>query len=250
MSDSNPRVVKMGIDYGAVQVLSTSELDANLTAALSSRNISVNVTPLYANVPLINNYLVQRIATLSDQDIIAVFAHTAAVKAVSNILHQKQTTWQIACLDKTVYYAVQEYLPHNKVIAIAPDELTLSNELLKTIVPGSDYFFFAGNRSSSTIPTQFKLQQQSMESVLVYQTLIKAAPFEEHYNGILFCDEAAVDSFFVFNDFPKNTIAFCLNEDIANALTKKLTQATIVVQAQEPTLTSLIESVLLYYDRN
>jgi uroporphyrinogen-III synthase len=248
MTCSTTRVVKMGIDYGNIKILSTNTIDVETINNLKEKNIFIDTIPFTATVPLVNNYLIEKIHHLATKDIVAVFTHPDAVLAVANILHQQSVSWHIACLAKHTHYAAQDAFPNNNILLTASTETALAQQILDTDIAKDTIVYFCGNTYANTLPTLFKLQQQSLDSIMVYQTLVKSTPITDFYNGIIFTSLSAIDSFFVFNKFPNNTVAFCLTEDIAHALTKHLQQATVVVQAKEASLPSLLESILIYYN--
>jgi uroporphyrinogen-III synthase len=249
MSCNTTRVVKMGIDYGDVQLLCTKSVDSQLLSDLASKRIYVDVVPFTAVVPLINNYLIQHIHQLAEEKIIAIFTCTDAVKAVANILNKTAVDWQIACLDKSTHYAVQDAFPNNNIITIAKDEMLLGKALINQNFNSYTPIYFCGNKRSETIPMIFRSASIKLDEVMVYQTMVKASEISKLYQGILFYSPSAVDSYFVFNNFPNNTIAFCADNNTAEALTKKLSQPAIVVQAADATDASLIESAIVYFNK-
>jgi len=249
MACSTTRVVKMGIDYGEVQLLSTAGIAPHNAAMLQDKNIRLETIEMTAAVPLVNNYLVQLVHQRAALPLLAVFTSPDAVRAVANILNGQAVPWQIATLDKTTHYAVQDAFPDNDRLLVAPAEAELVQGLEQAAVPDGGIVYYCGNKYSDRVPALCREKGISLEEVMVYQVLIKAAPVTGYYNGILFLNESAVDSFFVFNEFPNNTVAFCLTERIAAVLSSRLSQPAVIVQAAEPTEASLLESVLAYYDR-
>lgn len=249
MSDSTTRVVKMGIEYGDIQLLSTKEIDPQLLAGLDARGIYMDITPFTAIVPLVNNYLIQHIHQLASQKITAIFTSPNAVKAVANILNKVVVDWEIACLDKGTYFAVQEAFLSNRVSAMGKDGEQLGARLIELDYDAYRPVFFCGNRRLDTLPFLFKTKNIALEEVLVYQTMTRASEIKKTYHGILFFSPSAVESFFVFNDFPPHTVAFCIGATTANALTKKLAKPAVVVQAAEHTPASMLEAVIVYFNR-
>lgn len=243
------RTIKMGIDYSDVHILCTKKIDTNLLEGLEQKGIYVDNIPFTDIVPLVNNYLSNKIYELSQQKITAIFTSANGVKAVANLLNKTEINWEIACLDKGTYYAVQEHFPHNKVVLTAKDGDSLAQLLVQHNYSDAPAVFFCGNKRLDTLPFYFSSHNIALEEVMVYQTLIKSQPLEKYYNGIMFFSPSAVDSYFVYNEFPNNCVAFCIGETTANALTKKLSQPAIVVQAAEHTAASLLESVIIYYNR-
>lgn len=249
MACSTTRIVKMGIDYGNVSILSTESIAPQYTAILQEKEIRLDTVTMTTVVPLVNNYLVGLVHEKATAPILAVFTHPDAVKVVANILNGKTVPWQIATLDKDTYYAVQDAFPVNRIVAVAPTELRLA-ELLKDLQnTGDNMVYFCGSKYSDRFPAHCRTTGLVPEEVMVYQVQIKAAPVTTYYNAILFLSESAVDGFFVFNEFPNNTVAFCLTEQAAALLSSKLHQPAVIVQAAEPTVPSLLESVLVYFDR-
>lgn len=246
---TNVRTIKMGIEYGDVHILCTKKIDKNLLEGLDKKGIYIDAIPFTDIVPLVNNYLSNKIYELAQEKRTAIFTSANGVKSVANLLHKTTTNWDIACLDKATYYAVQEYFPNNKVILTAKDGDALAQALVQLDYSEAPAVFFCGNKRLDTIPFYFQTHKIALEEVMVYQTLIKSQPLEKQYGGIMFFSPSAVDSYFVYNEFPNNCIAFCIGETTANALTKKLSQPAIVVQAAEHTVASLLESVIIYYNR-
>ena len=247
---TNPtRVIKMGIVYGDVQLLCTKAIDAIAYKELESKNIFVDIKPFIGILPLANNYLFDKTEQLAQQKITAIFTSANAVKATANLLNKTAVNWDIACLDKATNFAVQEYFPNNKIICTAKDGEALAEALVKLNYASAPAVFFCGNKRLDTLPFMFKAHQLSLEEVMVYQTQMKSQPIEKHYHGILFFSPSAVDSFFVLNEFPKNTVAFCIGQTTADALTKKLNHPAIVVQAAEHSVESLLEAAIVYFNR-
>ncbi len=239
----------MGIDYGEVRLLSTAGKALHEVVMLREKNIRLDTIEMTAAVPLVNNYLVQLIHQRAAVPLLAVFTSPDAVRAVANILNGQAVPWQIATLDKTTYYAVQDAFPSNKILLAVPTEAALVEGLEQADVPAGGISYFCGNKYSDRVPALCREKGITLEVIMVYQVSVKAAPVTGYYNGILFFNESAVDSFFVFNEFPNNTVAFCLTERIAAVLSSRLSQPAVIVQAAEPTESSLLESVLAYYDR-
>lgn len=248
-STNNTRIVKMGIDYGDIHLLCTKEIDTTLYKDLESKNIFVDVKPLTGILPLVNNFLSEKLFQLAQTKITAIFTSANGVKAAANLLHKTTTNWDIACLDKATYFAVQEYFPNNKVVLTAKDGDTLGQALVAHNFEGAPAVFFCGNKRLDTIPFMFKAHHIALEEVMVYQTQMKAQQFTKAYNGILFFSPSAIDSYFVRNEFPKNTVAFCIGNTTADALTRKLNHPAIVVQAAEHTVASLLEAAIIYFNR-
>ena len=130
-----------------------------------------------------------------------------------------------------------------------PDDGMLGKEIA-AINPQQNIVWVVG--SNKMLPHFRMFLQQAMqpvEELMVFQSTIQSSSVEPKYNGILFSDIMSVDSFFVLNTIPANTVAFCINEHVAQYLTQKLVQPTVVVQAAQPSILSLIETVIVYYNR-
>lgn len=243
------RVVKMGVDYSSINILCTREIEKSYLHLFSSKGINMDVIPFIATLPLVNNYLIQKINELAVRPITAIFTSANAVKAVANLLGKQSVNWTFACLDKATNYEVQHHFPDSKIVITAKDATLLSQSLVAAQHECNPFVFFCGSKSLNTIPTVLATNDIAMEQLMVYQTQIKSAPIEKYYNGILFMSPSAVDSYFVCNNFPKNAVAFCIGATTADALTKKLSQPVVVVQAAEHSVASLLESILVYYNR-
>ena len=95
--NTNVRTVKMGIDYGAISILCTKNIDRNLLLGFEEKDIHIDIVPFIDTMPLVNNYLTNTIYTLATQPIIAVFTSANAVKAVVNLIPKSGVVWKIAC---------------------------------------------------------------------------------------------------------------------------------------------------------
>lgn len=242
------RVVKMGFDYGTVQLLSTATIEEHYKEELKSKDIVLTSKEFVAHTPLANNYVVQSIHELSQKVVIALFNHAIAVNVVHRILSNTITNWLLICTSRDAYTEAMNKFPNNQLMFLE-DDASLATNIRIACKDVSTIVHFGNNKIPAYYPMLLRGAGFEYNDLMVYQSSIKSTTVEEHYNGILFFDEQSVDSYFTFNDLSQNVVAFCINEAVGNHLTKKLNQPTIVVQAAAPTVLSMIESILVYYNR-
>lgn len=242
------RIVKMGIDYGTVQLLSTGTIDSLYKSELEGKDIALTVKSFIAHTPMVNNFVIQQLQELAQQNVCVLFTHSFGVKVVSSILNNTPINWTVVCNDRDAYIAAEQNFPSATIHFFADDQQLAYN--VSTIIGEDRKIVLLGNNK---VPSYFAMYFKGVDidliEIMVYQSAIKSIPIDENYHGIIFLDEMSVDSFFVLNDIPHNTVAFCVNESVANHLTKQLNKPTVIVQAAQNTMLSMLESIIVYYNR-
>lgn len=242
------RVVKMGIEYGEVQLLSTASLEGMHLQELANKGMKTKILPFTALTPLVNNFVVTALHDLASQEKVVLFTHPFTVKVVSSILNNVAVAWKIVCIDRETLDEAAQAFP-NKDVQLVQDDANIGNAIKPIAGALSEVVIVGSNKLLPHYTMFIGAAGMKTEEIMVFQNTIKSSIIEDYYNGILFFDTLSVDSYFVWNTMPQNTVAFCINEAVANHLTTKLQQPTVVVQASQATKLSLIESVIVYYNR-
>ena len=199
-----------------VQILSTKKISDSLIKDAAQKNIcidEINFIETKENIPA---EIKNRISELSEQNILAIFTSSNAVKVVGKIV-SPETNWKIYCIEPATKKTVETIFPNSSIAATAKDAAELSEKIVKENSV-KQIVFFCGNQRRDLLPSQLKNNGIEVEELVVYQTIETPQIISKKYDGILFFSPSAVRSFFAKNKLEATTQIFSVGKTTADEI--------------------------------
>ena len=134
------------------------------------------------------------------------------------------------------------------VVAFSKDANTLA-ELLIDDHSESTFTFFSGTIRKDVLPKKLSEKNIIFNEITVYETILQPKKNVLETEAILFFSPSAVESYLQINKIGNQT-CFCIGNTTAKAVenSSEVSKANIII-ASQPTVESVIESVLTYYNK-
>ena len=199
-------------------VLCTKLLDKSLIQYVQQQNIDLDAVSF---IQINRNYseeVSQKIISLGEQKITAVFTSANAVEAVADKLTAKPN-WDVYCIGGNTKDTISEKLYNKSIKGFANTAKELSKIIIKHNPAGTVYFF-CGDKRMDYLPKALGDRLIDVEEVTVYKTEQLEVKVDKEYEGIIFFSPSAVKSFFAVNKISESVVLFAIGETTANAITQ------------------------------
>ena len=226
-----------------VQILSTKKISDSLIKDAAQKNIcidEINFIETKENIPA---EIKNRISELSEQNILAIFTSSNAVKVVGKIV-SPETNWKIYCIEPATKKTVETIFPNSSIAATAKDAAELSEKIVKENSV-KQIVFFCGNQRRDLLPSQLKNNGIEVEELVVYQTIGTPQIISKKYDGILFFSPSAVRSFFAKNKLEATTQIFSVGKTTADEINFFSNNPIII--SEIPATENLIAEVIKHF---
>jgi uroporphyrinogen-III synthase len=208
-----------------INILSTRRLSDNWVSVAALYDVIIQEVPLINIKTLVTDDLKEKIASLSGEKIVAVFTSLNAVYAVKEMASGVQD-WQIACIGHQTAKTVSEFFGDENLVATAANATALAEAIIN-LGNIKKVYFFCGNLRRDELPSVLTSHGIEVEEVVVYETTETPERFDKKYDGILFFNPLAVQSFFKMNSLTAETTIFTIG---------KTTAAEVALYTNIPTL--------------
>ena len=234
-----------GMEQNKIQILSTKSLPGSLVEKSLVKGIAVDVIPFIQTEPIQSTEVQQEVEQASIKSTTAIFTSKNAVDAVVSLLEDLQPDWNIYCIGHATKESVVDYFGEDKIIATADNAAELA-ELIVDENPVDEALFFCGNQRRDELPDRLRANDIEVHEIRVYHTVAVPKKITKKYDGIVFFSPSAVDSFFMVNKLPANTILFAIGNTTANSI-KKYSENKIII-SKKPDKNDMIRQVINYFN--
>ena len=212
---------------GKTNILSTALLGNRLVRTASKKGVRLVCTALIEVQAIQTSETFQAIKEVLMQSAVVVFTSKNAVQSVVPVFESKVPDWKIYCLGNTTSGLVAKYFGPRKIAGIASSALELAHLIAEKEMSGK-VVFFCGNRRRYEPPGYLRSRRFIVDEIVVYNTAMHPGKITEKYCGILFFSPSAVQSFFMANPVPPDTVLFAIGATTAAEL-KKFSANKIIV---------------------
>lgn len=154
----------------------------------------------------------------ADSQCHAAFTSRHAAAAVAPVLNDiKIDQWRIYCLEGATRREVKKYFADRQIAAMAPDAAALATRIIE-LNETKRLLFFCGNKRRDELPMALAQQGIEVEECQVYTTVLSPKKIEGQFDGAAFFSPSAVESFFLVNELPGETVCFAIGNTTAAAL--------------------------------
>ena len=227
-----------------ISILSTRPLNDSLVDEAKAAGISIDEFSFIETEPIQTIEVQQEIEQAYLQSATVVFTSMNAVDAVVTWQDGQQPDWVIYCIGNTTKQLVKENFGANSVAGTAGS----AAELAERIVEENDIkevIFFCGDQRREELPAILRNSNIDVHEIVVYQTIPVHHKIEKTYNGILFFSPSAVESFFMKNKLPEQTILFAIGNTTATEIKKFINNKIII--SEEPGKENLVKQMIEYF---
>ena len=220
-------------------ILSTKELSKKQIDLFDAKNFAlihtnfIVIKPLKFTIDTINDFL--------------LFTSKNAVKSVlkNNRLEQIKSKKCFCVGEKTKWFLEKNGF---SVISFSKDANTLATEIIESHFEKT-FTFFAGNVRKDILPNRLTDKKIGFNEITVYETILQPKKNVLETEAILFFSPSAVESYLQKNKIVKQ-ICFCIGNTTARALENSSENSKLnIITANQPTVESVIEEVLKYYNK-
>ena len=225
--------------------MSTRPLTPSLIEKAAAQNIMIESDPFITTIPVNEAQNTKKIQELAEQELVAVFTSMNAAEAVSAALRDRQPNWKIFGIGTTTKSILQEKFTQSHIIGDAGNAASLADQI---IAEGNieSVIFFCGDQRRDELPEKLKRHNVVVTEIIVYKTIPLPHRLQKRYDGILFFSPSAVQSFFVNNVVPPETILFSIGDTTAKAIEQYSTNK--VISSDHPGKEELVNKVVLYFN--
>jgi uroporphyrinogen-III synthase len=227
-----------------IHLLSTRVLDDTLIRRAEEGNITIDCVSFIETKHLQSEALQQRLQSLANEPVTAVFTSMNAVNAVASQL-PVVPQWKIFCTGGITKEYVIKYFGEASIAATAKNATVLAEKII-TANPSSPVIFFCGDQRLNDLPELLKAHGKWIEEVIVYTTEETPVFIEKNYQGILFFSPSAAHSFFSLNTVPTDVVLFSIGQTTAATVQSYCTNKVVV--SQWPGADSMIDLIIEYYE--
>jgi uroporphyrinogen-III synthase len=223
------------------QILSTAALDKELVDYAGSHGCRIDAIPFIETNSIVDENLKNRIKSLSQQNIIAVFTSNNSVDAVVRFLNNKPA-WKIYCVGHTTKSSIQDSFGKSSIAGVTDN----ANQLAELIIQDNieRVIFFCGDKRRDELPDKLKEHNIFVEEIVVYTTNETPLSLKKKYDAILFLSPSAVHSFFSENKVDVSTQLFAIGSTTASAIRDHTNVG--VVMPESPSKENLVKQVIAH----
>lgn len=228
-----------------IQILCTRDLPKTLLEAAAAKNVNIEILSFIATEPIETVEVQQEIENAFLLSTAVVFTSMNAVEAVAKyLLEEDRPDWKIYCIGNTTKKLAEKYFGDYSIAGFAEDAIALA-KLIVEEGETDETVFFCGNKRRDELPDFLRGNNISVDEIVVYETVEVQHKISKQYHGILFFSPSAVESFFMINQAPEQTIFFAIGKTTAMAI-RKFTNNRILI-GDQPGKENLVEAMLEYF---
>ncbi|MEP6615153.1 MAG: uroporphyrinogen-III synthase [Ginsengibacter sp.] len=208
----------------AVKILSTRPVDERSKRDALDQGIVIDELSFIKTDINPDQKIWQRIASLSNQHITAVFTSMTAVGAISKYILEKPS-WDVYCIGTTTASLAEKLFSEENIRGTGENALQLSRVIIEDAP--SNVVFFCGDQRRNELPEALHIAGIEVEELVVYTTTGTPQTLLLPYDGILFFSPSAADSFFSANCIAPGIPLFAIGTTTAAAI-RNYTQNEII----------------------
>ena len=225
-------------------ILSTRPVSDEMIAVALAKNIGIDILSFIETTPIETIEVQQEIELAANQITTVVFTSMNAVEAVTGMLDGFVPEWNIYCMGYATKELVKNYFGENAIEGTADNATELAEEIIKNDEP-DEVIFFCGNRRRDELPARLQKHHININEIIVYQTKNNQHKIDKVYDAVLFFSPSAVESFFLANTLPGNTIVFAIGETTKETVGRYCSNKIVV--SKLPGKDQLVEQVIDYF---
>ncbi len=224
-------------------ILSTSLLESDALQITAAAGIEMDTIPFISVSYIESDSLIEKILSLAAQKLHVVFTSKHAVKAVKNILNEKEVNWSIFCLGSNTKNIVNQCFKSNNLIGFAHNAADLAIEIGKEQL--ESVVFFCGDLRLDTLPDRLTKLGVKVQEKIVYRSIATPHKAEKEYDGILFFSPSGVHSFFGSNVISGNTTLFAIGQTTAEVVSSY--SDNILLVSEQPSKMQVVTDAVKYF---
>ena len=226
------------------KILSTRPVSDEMIAVALAKNIGIDILSFIETTPIETIEVQQEIELAANQITTVVFTSMNAVEAVTGMLDGFVPEWNIYCMGYATKELVKNYFGENAIEGTADNATELAEEIIKNDEP-DEVIFFCGNRRRDELPARLQKHHININEIIVYQTKNNQHKIDKVYDAVLFFSPSAVESFFLVNKLPGNTIVFAIGETTKETVGRYCSNKIVV--SKLPGKDQLVEQAIDYF---
>ncbi|MBK8843241.1 MAG: uroporphyrinogen-III synthase [Saprospiraceae bacterium] len=150
-----------------IKLLSTKILEADIILDAKASDIDIECIPFIQITTLQDTDLNEKLISISNKKIRAIFTSSNAVKALQELL-PKPPEWSYSTLEGRTLKSAASYFGPQKNTVTGHDGLSLAKGLVNE-GDRVEKFFFCGNKRLDVLPDYLKEHGVQLEEVIVYK---------------------------------------------------------------------------------
>ena len=225
-------------------ILSTRPVSDEMIAVALAKNIEIDILSFIETTPIETIEVQQEIELAANQITTVVFTSMNAVEAVTGMLDGFVPEWNIYCMGYATKELVKNYFGENAIEGTADNATELAEEIIENDEP-DEVIFFCGNRRRDELPARLQKHHININEIIVYQTKNNQHKIDKVYDAVLFFSPSAVESFFLVNKLPGNTIVFAIGETTKETVGRYCSNKIVV--SKLPGKDQLVEQAIDYF---
>ena len=225
-------------------ILSTRPVSDEMIAVALAKNIEIDILSFIETTPIETIEVQQEIELAANQITTVVFTSMNAVEAVTGMLDGFVPVWNIYCMGYATKELVKNYFGENAIEGTADNATELAEEIIKND-ESDEVIFFCGNRRRDELPARLQKHHININEIIVYQTKNNQHKIDKVYDAVLFFSPSAVESFFLVNTLPGNTIVFAIGETTKETVGRYCSNKIVV--SKLPGKDQLVEQAIDYF---
>ena len=225
-------------------ILSTRPVSDEMIAVALAKNIEIDILSFIETTPIETIEVQQEIELAANQITTVVFTSMNAVEAVTGMLDGFVPEWNIYCMGYATKELVKNYFGENAIEGTADNATELAEEIIEND-ESDEVIFFCGNRRRDELPARLQKHHININEIIVYQTKNNQHKIDKVYDAVLFFSPSAVESFFLANKLPGNTIVFAIGETTKETVGRYCSNKIVV--SKLPGKDQLVEQAIDYF---
>lgn len=227
-----------------IRILSTRPIDDALVGEAKDEGIVIDQIP-FISTEINNDASVQeRIRSLVNEKIIAVFTSMTAVEAVAHYSTGK-SSWQIYCIGHATRRLVENNFSAENISGTAANAGQLATKIIEQ--SPKKVIFFCGDKRLDALPAKLKNAGIEVEELVVYKTTGTPQTLSQQYDGILFFSPSAVNSFFSKNSITGRTTIFAIGNTTAEEVAAHTANPIII--SELPGKNNLVQLMIKHFKK-
>ena len=227
-----------------INILCTRPVDPALVEEAGLKGIQLDILSFIDTEPIQTIEVQQEIELAAVEIATVVFTSMNAVESVTAMLDGHVPEWSIYCMGHKTKELIGNYFGTDAIAGTADNASELADEIIENNNT-DEVFFFCGNQRREELPAKLEQQGIAVTEVVVYQTIPLPQKISKEYNGILFFSPSAVESFFIKNSLPANTIVFAIGSTTKETISRYCSNQIIV--SVMPGKDNMVEQAIGYF---
>lgn len=227
-----------------IRILSTRPIDDEIKREANDNGIIIDEIPFITTEINKDKTVQERIGSLVDQEINAVFTSMTAVEAVSPYT-TGTSSWHIYCIGHATRRLVESNFSRENISGTAANAEQLAKKIIEQLP--KEVVFFCGDKRMDELPTKLKNAGIEVEELVVYKTTGTPQTLTQQYDGILFFSPSAVNSFFSKNSRTGQTTLFAIGNTTAEAAAAHTANPIII--SELPGKNNLVQLMIEHFKK-